>query len=689
GSGLSLTTINNVTIENINIRDFQNGIILGSSSNNTVSSNTASANIYGVWLDSSSNNTLYHNNFMNNTYQVGSVNSTNTWDDGYPSGGNYWSDYTGVDKYSGPNQNYLGSDGIGDTPYVIDANNTDHYPLMKPYAVPIYIYSNGSVYPSSAPISTPDKVTYTLTGNISYPTCNGVVVERSNIVIDGNGYTVKGDYPVPPAENSNGIDLTDVSNVTIKNVDVEIFGNGIYLDSSSDDILSGNTATANYVGIFFDSSSNNIVSENNLAADFQGIDLYGSSSNTITGNNATANSLYGIFLEGSSNNTASWNIAAANKEYGIYLDSSSNNTVSSNIAIANQGGIFFDFSSNNDVSGNNASSNEGGGITLDYSSNNNNVSSNDANANNYGIGVGLSSNNTVSSNDATSNKGEGIALLYSSNDTFRANTMLGNWYNFEVDGSVVSDFMNDVDSSNTVDGKPVYYWVNVNNSSVPLDAGYVALINCTGITVQGLSLTNNWPNILLEYTSYTNITNDSFQQNYGAVTVPFELDSDISLEHSSDNNISGNNITYAQQGTGNGISLNYSPSNIISGNNITNNGYGLYLISSSNNTIFHNEFINNTYYSTYQVYSDNSTNIWDDGYPSGGNYWSDYNGSDLYSGPFQNVTGSDGIGDTPYIIDANNIDHYPIIPEFPSFLILLLFFTATLLAGIIHKRRLR
>jgi len=267
--------------------------------------------------------------------------------------------------------------------------------------------------------------------------------------------------------------------------------------------------------------------------------------------------------------------------------------------------------------------------------------------------------------------------------------MIGNWYNFEVDGSVLSDFANDVDSSNTVDGRPVYYWVNVNNSSVPFDAGYVALINCTGITVQGLNLTNNWPNILLEYTSYTNITKDSFIQSHGAVTVPFELDSDISLDHSSDNIISENNITYAQQGTGNGISLNYSPSNIVSGNNITNNGYGLYLISSSNNTIFHNEFINNTYYSTYQVYSDNSTNTWDDGYPSGGNYWSDYNGSDLYSGPFQNVTGSDGIGDTPYIIDVNNVDHYPIIPEFSSFLILLSFFTATLLAGIIYKRRLR
>jgi len=57
----------------------------------------------------------------------------NIWDDGYPSGGNYWSDYTGADLCNGPYQNETGSDGIGDSPYIIDENNTDSYPLMNPW----------------------------------------------------------------------------------------------------------------------------------------------------------------------------------------------------------------------------------------------------------------------------------------------------------------------------------------------------------------------------------------------------------------------------------------------------------------------------------------------------------------------------------------------------------------------------
>jgi parallel beta-helix repeat protein len=154
--GTDLTGRNNVTIKNMNIEAFDYGVWLDFSSNNSVSGNDITANTdcdiylnsslgnsvsgnniantyYGIWLQDSSANSVYHNNFVNNTQQAGSVNSTNVWDDGYPSGGNYWSDYTGVDLYSGPYQNETGRDGIGDTQYVIDENDTDHYPLMNPY----------------------------------------------------------------------------------------------------------------------------------------------------------------------------------------------------------------------------------------------------------------------------------------------------------------------------------------------------------------------------------------------------------------------------------------------------------------------------------------------------------------------------------------------------------------------------
>jgi len=77
------------------------------------------------------NNKIYHNNFIDNTSPGFAVNSdTNTWDNGYPSGGNYWSNYAGVDVKSGPNQDQTGSDGIGDTPQTFSGPNEDKYPLM-------------------------------------------------------------------------------------------------------------------------------------------------------------------------------------------------------------------------------------------------------------------------------------------------------------------------------------------------------------------------------------------------------------------------------------------------------------------------------------------------------------------------------------------------------------------------------
>ena len=105
--------------------------------------------------------------------------------------------------------------------------------------------------------------------------------------------------------------------------------------------------------------------------------------------------------------------------------------------------------------------------------------------------------------------------------------------------------------------------------------------------------------------------------------------------------------------------------NAVSGNNITENSrYGLLLAICSDNIIYHNNFVDNT----EQVYTDGSINLWDDGYPSGGNFWSDYTGVDFFSGPYQNENGSDGIGDTAYTIYWTLQDRYPLMnPRKPEY----------------------
>ena len=87
----------------------------------------------GIGISQATGNFLFHNNFMRNRHNAYD-DGTNVWDDGYPSGGNYWDDYMGVDQMHGLLQNQLGSDGIGDTPYmVLSGINKDRYPYMDPY----------------------------------------------------------------------------------------------------------------------------------------------------------------------------------------------------------------------------------------------------------------------------------------------------------------------------------------------------------------------------------------------------------------------------------------------------------------------------------------------------------------------------------------------------------------------------
>ena len=103
-------------------------------------------------------------------------------------------------------------------------------------AGPIYIRADGSIDPSTANITSLDDITYTFKANIN----ESIVVEKSDIVIDGEGCTLNGS-----GDLMYGFNLTSVSNVTIRNVNVVGFGYGIYLQSSTRSIISENNITFN------------------------------------------------------------------------------------------------------------------------------------------------------------------------------------------------------------------------------------------------------------------------------------------------------------------------------------------------------------------------------------------------------------------------------------------------------------
>jgi parallel beta-helix repeat protein len=103
-------------------------LIVGANSN-TVYQNIISASSIVLNMTNSQGNTVYHNSFLASVQVVAA--GTNTWDNGYPSGGNYWNDYR--TKY--PNAAEIDSSGIWNTSYIIDSSNKDNYPLMKPYGL--------------------------------------------------------------------------------------------------------------------------------------------------------------------------------------------------------------------------------------------------------------------------------------------------------------------------------------------------------------------------------------------------------------------------------------------------------------------------------------------------------------------------------------------------------------------------
>lgn len=201
------------------------------------------------------------------------------------------------------------------------------------------------------------------------------------------------------------------------------------------------------------------------------------------------------------------------------------------------------------------------------------------------------------------------------------------------------------------------FWLQVNKAS--------------DVTVENFFITGNQMGpeygILLTDSSNVVVANNTIT-NMGSILGLNAIEyAGIYVDDSNSNSITGN---YLSSNT-DGIFFENSSHNLIVANSITDisnswGGYGngISLVDSSNNTIYHNNFRNNLNGGlAQQAWDDsNSINVWDDGYPGGGNYWNDY--QTKYPNAAQ--IDSSGVANTSYVIDSQNKDRNPLIQPFTS-----------------------
>lgn len=368
---------------------------------------------------------------------------------------------------------------------------------------------------------------------------------------------------------------------------------------------------------------------------------------------------------------------------GIVLQNVNGTIIQNNSILSNYNAGILVTGSNNTILQNRIEDNWYAGIILASGSSNTSVTGNDVMKNFIGLDIHEGATNSLLRNNTISENSVGISLQYHNSFDY---------------------FSQDIDASNTVQGKPVYYWIGKNSQIVPSDCGLLVLVSCTNITAQGLSLTNGEPDIYLIctngsiisecnsvetiiiqstaneirsshipkielYSSWSNtlfknnltytLIENSWQNNVTDNNMDFTDYDGLWLLDSANNTISRNTMSNATLALHSSTTFRSSSGNMISENNVTNNNIGFYIQYSPNNTFYHNNFINNG----LDIFNPSSSyNVFDLGYPAGGNYWGpreagpSHTAKDLYRGAYQNETGSDGIEDTPY-----TYDNYPLM----------------------------
>lgn len=231
---------------------------------------------------------------------------------------------------------------------------------------------------------------------------------------------------------------------------------------------------------------------------------------------------------------------------------------------------------------NNSISDFSTGIGFSFSSNNllyNNTILNGM----VGFNLGFSSEYNIFSNNTFSGNDQGISFFSSGYNTLKGNTFIKTGLQFWLSGDGLNYWNTHIiDTTNTVNGKPIQYRKNASGETIPPGAGQIILANCTSMVIKDQNVSGGRAGIILGRSSNNQIFNNIASSN---------REGGIYIQDSSDNNIIFDNTVNANEEWG--IIIQISSSNTINNNTVNNNCEGMYLIESDKDKISKNSIISN------------------------------------------------------------------------------------------------
>jgi len=429
-------------------------------------------------------NVFFHNNFINNTHPFIYKVSGNVWDDGFPSGGNYWSRYNGTDLFSGTYQDETGSDGIGDTLYAINSFDVDRYPLIHPYGSICNLDTNLTYLTIQSAIDASETLNRHALWVESGVYHENVNVHKSLTLIGENRLTTIMDGDNVATVLSVNADNVSVVNFTVRNSRLSFtpFGDdcGVFLNHSIGSNISHCLITNNRVGIHLFFSKANVIEHTVVSSNYEnGIWLWYSDNNVLNGNEISNNSYnFGVF--GGSflnfNNTvdASNTVDGKTIQYMIgvedeifdnqtntgvlYLINCFNVTVRNLNLTKNGHGVFCHNVTDSTIENVTTFENNYGIYLQD--SGGNVIDNNCCLENWVGICLEDSNYNVVESNTA-GNGEKGISLYKADNNNLTGNTVLNNLYGIRLYSSHFNEFFHNNIIGNTNQADLITSYPNV------------------------------------------------------------------------------------------------------------------------------------------------------------------------------------------------------------------------------------